>query len=55
MFLFQVTQIQLLYQETPMIQLIRPKTVEKEAAISPTTREGGEDGELGDEAAPNEW
>ena len=45
-----MTQIQLLYQETPLIQLIRPKTVEKEIATTPTTREGeeGEDGNVED-------
>ena len=48
-----MTQIQLLYQETPMIQLIRPKTVEKEIATTPTTREG-DDGDLGDEPAADE-
>lgn len=45
-----VTQIQLLYQETPLIQLIRPKTVEKEMASTPTTREGDEGDGDGDEA-----
>ena len=48
-----MTQIQLLYQETPIIQLIRPKTVEKEIATTPTTR-GGEEGE-GEEGLPEEW
>ena len=50
----QVTQIQLLYQETPMIQLIRPKTVEKDLATTPTTREG-EEGEVAEEPPAEDW
>ena len=37
-----------------MIQLIRPKTVEKEISATPTTKDG-EDGEEGDEPPVDEW